>query len=256
MSLNRLLELQAQKKQQAAETQQTEKGGKPAGVSPLLPSAGKNEPAALPESKKPTNAPGVESSTPAPNPKKLPFGKPPQRAERADSTSKLASTPASKSTKKQEIDFDNLGSVDLGAIEEAGESNDDEQIEGSGFFDEIEATAPDRELPEDLSEQGREFVSLLDSTYTILNDADMFAQQVRTIMMELQENPEYEKLISDMDVHVMIRAMRNTMGLAKIRKQAKKRTTGTASGRAKSPSKKQALMDKALGLSIGMEIDL
>jgi hypothetical protein len=76
-------------------------------------------------------------------------------------------------------------------------------------------------------------------------------------MMELQENPEYEKLVSDTDVHVMIRAMRNTMGLARVRKQAKQRKANTGT-KARTPSKKQALMDKALSLSIGipgMDVD-
>jgi hypothetical protein len=238
MSLNRLLELQAKKKQQS----ETEKGGESAGVSPLLPPADKNEHTTLPESESPTNAPGVDDSTPAPNPKKLPFGnkQPPKP------------TPKPVAKPKKELDFDNLGSYDLSDVGEA--ETPAEQIEGSGFFDEIEATAPDRELPEDLSQQGKEFVALLDSTYSIINDADMFAQQVRTIMMEMQENPEYEKLISDTDVHVMIRAMRNTMGLSRIRKQQKKRT-GTGSSRAAKPSRKKDLMDKALSLSIGMDID-
>ena len=149
---------------------------------------------------------------------------------------------------KESLSLDNLGSFDLSDADEPEVSE-----EFAGFFDEIEATAPDRELPEDMTPDMEAFVENLNSIYLILNDSDMFAQSIRTIMMELQENPEYEKLISDQDVHVMIRAMRNTMGLARIRKQQKSRKPGVSKSRA--PSKKQALMDKALGLSIGIEID-
>ena len=99
----------------------------------------------------------------------------------------------------------------------------------SAFLDEIEATAPDRDLPADLESAQLMFVEQLDGIYQVLNDPEMFGQSVRVIMMELQENPEYIKLISDQDVHTMIRAMRNTMGLARIKKQAKSRkSTGTA----------------------------
>lgn len=110
-----------------------------------------------------------------------------------------------------------------------------EQTTHSGYFDEIEATAPDRDLPADLESQQLLFVEQLDSMYQVLNDPELFGQSVRIIMSEMQENPEYEKLISDQDVHTMIRAMRNTMGLARIKKQEKKRkAAGTG---AKGPKK-------------------
>lgn len=99
----------------------------------------------------------------------------------------------------------------------------------TAFLDEIEATAPDRDLPADLESAQLMFVEQLDGIYQVLNDPEMFGQSVRVIMMELQENPEYIKLISDQDVHTMIAAMRNTMGLARIKKQAKSRKgTGTS----------------------------
>lgn len=188
------------------------------------------------------NAPA--ESAPAPTPKKLPF------ANLNKSTPKPEPTPAPKPAEKSKdpLSLDNLGSFDLSDVDEPEAATD----EFVGFVDEIEATAPDRELPEDLSPEMAGFVESLDSMYLVLNDSDMFAQSIRQIMMELQENPEYEKLVSDQDVHVMIRAMRNTMGLAKIRKQAKSRKTGTTKARA--PSKKQALLDKALSLSIGMDV--
>ena len=122
---------------------------------------------------------------------------------------------------------------------------------GSGFDDEIEATAPDRELPAELTSQQLGFVESLDGMYQVLNDPEMFGQTVRMIMMELQENPEYEKLISDQDVHTMIRAMRNTMGLARIKKQEKSRKAkGTTAAK-----KRGALTDDIMGLLDGVAGD-
>lgn len=192
----------------------------------------------------------VESSTPAPTSVagKLPFG---QKSKPTEPTEPKATRTPVSAPASVDFDLDNLGSVDMSLVTEV--ETGDEVSDFSGFIDEIEATAPDRELPEDATAGMRDFVENLDSIYLILNDTEMFGQSVRTIMMELQENPEYEKLISDTDVHVMIRAMRNTMGLARVKKQSKQRKV--ASGKTRTPSKKQALMDKALGLSIGMDID-
>jgi hypothetical protein len=72
----------------------------------------------------------------------------------------------------------------------------------------------------------------------------MFGQSVRIIMIELQENPEYEKLLSDSDVHTMIRGMRRTMGLARVRKQEKSRKAGTN----KNARKTSGVSDSAMNL--------
>lgn len=235
MSLNRLLEMQRAKQSESAA---------PASIPSASPF---KEPAvdAAPQESGTDEAiaPAESAPAPAPNPKRLPFG------NNAPKPATPAPTPKPKA-EKVEFDLDNMANFDLSSVDEV-ESPD--PAEFSGFFDEIEATAPDRDLSPDLTPGQLGFVESLDSIYLILNDSDMFAQSVRTIMMELQENPEYLQLVSDTDVHVMIRAMRNTMGLARIRKQQKQRKTGT--GKSRAPSKKQALMDKALGLSIGMDID-
>lgn len=228
MSLSRLVEMQKQAK--LAKESETSSGAQPASQSAVGPESGDQGP------------PPVEQ-LPAPAPKRLPFGNMGNKPKPAP-----APTPAPTEKPKEVLSLDNLGSFDLALIEDAG---DDEVPEFAGFHDEIEATAPDRELPEEMTEGMKMFVESLDSIYTILNDSQMFGQQIRQIMMELQENPEYEKLISDTDVHVMIRAMRNTMGLARVRKQAKSRKSGTTA-KSRTPSRKQALMDKALSLSIGI----
>lgn len=147
-----------------------------------------------------------------------------------------------------------FGLADLAAFD----ANDDTAPEkskpelSSGFLDEIEATAPDRDLPPDLTKQQTEFVESLDGIYQVLPDPEMFGQAVRQIMLELQENPEYIKLVQDQDVATMIRGMRNTMGLAKIRKQEKSRKSGTGtrkSARATSSvsDEDMALLDSVMG---------
>lgn len=120
----------------------------------------------------------------------------------------------------------------------------------SWFEDEIEATAPDRALDSDLTPQQLSFVEVLDSIYSVVNDPEMFGQSVRMVMHELQENPEYEKLIADQDIHTMIRGMRNTMGLARIRKQEKSRKAGGKKAQGKAAQdldKNMALLDSLMG---------
>src|SRR3546814_16818941 len=53
---------------------------------------------------------------------------------------------------------------------------------------------------------------------------------IRSVMQELQENKEFIQLVSDHDIHTMIKAIRNVMGVATIRKAEKssKRKTGGA----------------------------
>src|SRR3546814_20726681 len=77
----------------------------------------------------------------------------------------------------------------------------DEPTERSQFPDEIEATAPARELPADLTAQQLQFVESLDVIYTVLHDADLLGQSIRSVMQELQENKEFIQLVSDHDIH-------------------------------------------------------
>ena len=121
----------------------------------------------------------------------------------------------------------------------------------TGFTDEIEATAPERVLEPDLTAQQLTFIESLDSLYSVLHDPDYFGQVVRIIMLELQENREYKRLLSDQDVHVMIRGMRNSMGMARIRKQEKSRKVGGAkrAGSSKNAvsADDMALLDQLMG---------
>lgn len=126
-----------------------------------------------------------------------------------------------------DLDLSALASLDTSSIPEQASSGQS----AMQFPDEIEATAPVRELPEDLTAQQLTFVESLDSIYEVLHDPELLGQSIRMVMQELQENPEYTKLISDHDVHTMIKSIRNVMGITKIRKEEKgtKRGTGKKS---------------------------
>lgn len=135
---------------------------------------------------------------------------------------------------------------DIAKLDEQSTPQLRKESTGAGFLDEIEATAPDRDLPADLTTQQLNFVEQLDGIYGILHDPEMFAQAVRIVMVELQENPEYIKLVSDPDVHTMMRGMRNSMSLARVKKQEKSRKAG--GGTKKAARSKSAEVDSALAL--------
>lgn len=152
-------------------------------------------------------------------------------------------TPASAKPKAEtlggEFSLEDLAGLDASTIEVAERNQ-----EASGFEDEIEATAPDRDLPPDLTAEQLSFVESLDGVYQVLHDPELFGQSVRLVMIELQENKEYEKLIADSDIHIMIRGMRRTMGLARVRKQEKGRKASTN----KNARVKSSLADKDMAL--------
>lgn len=102
---------------------------------------------------------------------------------------------------------------------------------------ETAASAPTRELPADLEDGQKLFVESLDSIYDVLFDAELFGNITKSIMVELQENPEYIKLIAPEDVHTMIRGMRDAMGLARIKKvEGKRSPSGTTRAKKIAPS--------------------
>src|SRR3546814_10412199 len=123
------------------------------------------------------------------------------------------------------MDLSALAGLDVSGIESL-----DEPTERSQFPDEIEATAPARELPADMTAQQLQFVESLDVIYTVLHDEDMLGQSIRSVMQELQENKEFIQLVSDHDINTLIKTKRNVMGVAKIRTAEKstKRKTGGA----------------------------
>lgn len=151
------------------------------------------------------------------------------------------------------------GPVDSLAALSADESTGVPTVSEIAYADEIPAQAPERQLPEGLDEQMQGFVKSLDSIYTVMDDPELFAQMIRSIMMELQSNPQYIKLICDDDVAAMIRGMRESMGLARIKKEtAKAKRAGTGGAKAKKSSPKaDAMLDDlaALAAASGVEFD-
>lgn len=102
-----------------------------------------------------------------------------------------------------------------------------EPVRASQFDDETPATAPTRELPDDLDASHLQFVELIDNVYGLLHDTELLANVIKSIMTELQTHPQYMKLVSPTDVRTWVRAMRNGMGLARVKKQEKKEKTST-----------------------------
>lgn len=149
-----------------------------------------------------------------------------------------ARAPASQSGSVSPDTSDSIydGSVELSLDDLAGldETVTPAIVKTSVFIDEIEATAPERALPEDVTAEQISFIESLDNLYTVVNDTELLGQSVRLIMMELQEKPEYMKLVNDQDVHTLILAARNVMGLARIRKQEKSRKTPAGGRKSKS----------------------
>lgn len=97
----------------------------------------------------------------------------------------------------------------------------------SGFADETPATKPTRDLPEGLDKGQLAFVDLIDGVYQITHDVELLSNVIRGIMIELKSNPQYIKLVAKDDVRAWVRAMRDNMGLARVKKAEKKAGTGT-----------------------------
>lgn len=150
----------------------------------------------------------------------------------------------------ESLDLSSLASLDVSEIESAPAA-------GPAFPDEIEATAPARELSPDLTKQQLQFIESLDVIYTVLHDPDMLGQTIRSIMQDLQENPEFIQQVSDHDVHTMIKGIRSVMGIAKIRKEEKstRRASGTKSKRSASSKYDADTMSQLDAMFAGMPSD-
>jgi hypothetical protein len=123
----------------------------------------------------------------------------------------------------------------------------------STFADETPATKPTRELPADLEPQGRLFVKLIDNIYDpmILHDPELLGSVIRNIMVELKSKRAFMDLIAPEDVRTWVRAMRSSMGLARIKKQEKK--TGARGGSRKSAAVDNDMMSDLDSLVAGLD---
>lgn len=142
--------------------------------------------------------------------------------------------------------------IDLGSLADLDVSDFEESRPKSRFSDETPAQAPTRELPEGLTKEQLGFVDLIDGIYTILDDAELLGGVIRNIMIELQSNPDYMHLVAPEDVRTWIRAMRDSMGLARVKK-LEKSTKRSAGGKSKS----KAVDDDMLGdlADLGISFD-
>jgi hypothetical protein len=124
---------------------------------------------------------------------------------------------------------------------DALDSSADEGIaprEGVTYFaDETPAVKPTRELPADMTKEQLGFIDTIDSVYDIIHDPDLLGGVIRNIMIELKSNAEYIKLMAPEDIRTMVRGMRESMGLARVKKQE------TKAKRASGANKKSKALD-------------
>lgn len=138
---------------------------------------------------------------------------------------------------------------DLNNLEDEGISPTTTHM--SQFDDETPATKPTRELPADADKGLLQFIDLIDGVYGIIGDSELLGNVIRSIMIELKSNPQYMKQVSKEDIRQWVRAMRDSMGLARIKKQEKaKPRSGAAKGKSKVTDSDMADAMKDLGIDM------
>lgn len=144
----------------------------------------------------------------------------------------------------REITLDTLDSIELPDIEER-------EVKRSHFDDETPATLPMRNLPEDIDSGQLNFVEMIDSVYGMLHEPELLSSVIRSIMIELQENKQYITLIANEDVQTWIRAMRDGMGLARVKKTEKKAKTSARGSKSTLSDDELAGAFSDLGINMG-----
>lgn len=124
--------------------------------------------------------------------------------------------------------LDDLADLDLDSLDEV---RDDEPVRKSRFSDETPATKPSRTLPENMTDGDQNFVSLMDGVYDMIGDTELLGSVIKSIMVELKNNKQFARLISPDDARTWIRSMRDSMGLARIKKLEKKQSRGGSGSR-------------------------
>lgn len=108
---------------------------------------------------------------------------------------------------------------------------------------------PPRDIPSEATAQQLEFIQQLDSIYGLVHDAPLFSQVIRNLMLEMKEDQALAEFISDSDIRVMVRGMRESLGVARMQKQARAKAP-TAKSR-KTGVKSDAAWDAAMGDLMG-----
>lgn len=183
--------------------------------------AKRDEPAAVPESREPTAKPVASGLS------KLRIG---NGASAVNPSDEVSGGRDSDKSESGNVSGNGITLADLAGSEST--SNDNPELRR--FDDEVEATKPNRELPESMmgEEGAKQFVGLLDGLYEVLFDAELFGQMIRLIMEELRANPEYAKILAPEDARAMIKGLRESMGMAQIKKAETKtkRSSGPKKG--------------------------
>jgi hypothetical protein len=123
-----------------------------------------------------------------------------------------------KSGNATDVPVESVGEpADQSVLDEANES-----AQLSQFPDETPASKPTRELPADLDKGQLQFIELI----------ELLSGVIKGIMSELQANPQYMKLVSQLDKRTWVLGMRENMGLAKVKKAEKKASRGRGSSKA------------------------
>ena len=84
-------------------------------------------------------------------------------------------------------------------------------------------------MPDDVAQGMKQFADSLDSVYGLMHEPEMLGNVIRNIMIELGRHPEYRKLIQPIDTNTMVRGMRESMGLARVKKEESKTKRGGGS---------------------------
>lgn len=116
-------------------------------------------------------------------------------------------------------------------------------LDGQAGLDCIPATAPERVLPEKLSEAQQGFIKALDSLYVLGSDPEMFVNVCSSVMSTMQSDGNLHDMLADADVHTMLSGLRQQAGLARARKQEEKKTRGNGGGSKSRAKKNQAEID-------------
>lgn len=167
-----------------------------------------------------------------------------------------AATPKPAGEAPRKKSSNELSLDDLENMEDPGTHRPKHDGAQAMYGDHIEATKPIRDVEallasaDDDSKAGmKSFLSLLDGVYEILDDPEMLGNVTRSIMMELKDNPQYMKLVADSDIQTLVRAMRASMGLARIKKtNAKAKRAGGGKSKAKVD---QDMLDDLDSLDLG-----
>lgn len=162
-------------------------------------------------------------------------------SDRVDKPVKSGLSALSLGARSQPTDSD-AGGLDAPAIDSL-DALDQSTVEGTAprqgvttphFADETPAQKPTRELPEGLSKEQLGFIDMIDGVYEVVHEPDLMGGVIRNIIIELKSNPEYMKLVVPDDIRTWVRGMRESMGLAKIKKtESKAKKAGGAGKKSK-----------------------